>query len=331
MVQGSPLAGINYPPGAARTWRWVESSVDRLIVDVVQEYVAAGSLARADFRDRLSWDECYTLWRFAIRMSFEALRTGDQAKIQNALYALAMIALERIDWRDFTTPRNLARAVGEKIGAPISSYSERAALLAEPEVAKKLVGPGPRGSFFFMCGFHEIATPEGIGLFADGFNRLAPRAGLPMLAYAIAKRFEADAYLIDTIRVGETLPSVWLEAETNRHLRRALKRVRGCVRIEGELAERAGLDGPAQQIRVYLAEAASAKEAQTVIDAAPVVDANRPACIAAGNDELCVLIWQHPDRRGIRPHEDTQTLTRFRADMVELMGAHKQEKPIRSR
>ena len=96
----SPLAGVDYPEGAADLWRWVDCPQDAVMSAFVDRYAAADAPARAVLRASLTMDDLYTVLLFANRRAFAAIRTGDTGAAVEAVDAISTIDIERVDWRD---------------------------------------------------------------------------------------------------------------------------------------------------------------------------------------------------------------------------------------
>ncbi len=316
----SPLGDVCYSPGAARLWRWVDSPADERVDALVANFRGLDDAARNSIRDDLTTDDFYTLWRFAIRYSFAALREGDPRKVEAAFNALAMIDLERIDWRDFSTPRNLARAVGKRIGAPIRSIAKQAARLATPQVRSLLLLRVPRVDLSGNCGYREVHTSDGVALFGDGFRRFAPKADLARLGYVAAGMLENESYAIETITMASELPIVWLDAQNDRETAKRVKRIKGCVSLRGEPGADLQPGYTDQHVSIAISEAANESDAQAIADLVKSETHPHFARIGISSRRLCVIMIQQSRTRDTSPREDAHTLERFRVQFEGLLA-----------
>jgi hypothetical protein len=96
----SPMPPGGYSSVEANLNAPVQSPFDLALRDFVRRYAAADPDTRMDMRDATSMDELYTLLTFASRQAVFAMQRNEASYIDDALAALAMLDLERIDWRD---------------------------------------------------------------------------------------------------------------------------------------------------------------------------------------------------------------------------------------
>jgi hypothetical protein len=116
----SPLADLSYSSIESRLWRWVDSSIDGRIESVVTDFAVLGEAERNSVRSGLSMDDFYTLLTFVRRRALAVLRGSEAKQIEPAFVSLAMIELERVDWRDLIMANSLVCYAGERIGAPVA-------------------------------------------------------------------------------------------------------------------------------------------------------------------------------------------------------------------
>ena len=230
----SPLAGSHYSSIENRLWRWVDSPIDSRIEPVVADFAVLGEAERNSVRDSLSMDDFYTLLAFARRRALAVLRGSEIRQIEPAFVSLAMIDIERVDWRDLLTANSLVCYAGDRIGAPVADFVSRTIQLSEQKTAEALMRQRTtRIDLAQSCGYREVRTSEGVALFDTGYEHFAPKADLIKSAFEIAVALDADGYEISSVEVACDLPLIWLSANEGSPISEVVQAFSGCVSISG--------------------------------------------------------------------------------------------------
>jgi hypothetical protein len=311
--QHSALVNLRYSSDESRLWRWVESPVDRCIETMVANFAGFGEEERNAVRDSLAMDDFYTLLTFVRRCALATLRSGDASKIERAFSAMAMIQLERIDWRDLLVANRLVRYAGQRLHAPVADLVSRTMQMAEPQTAEVLLGDRTtRIDLARSCGCREVCTSEGVALFDTGYERFSPKADLIGIAFAGAVASEDNGYEIGNVEVASDIPLTWLDGRDGSAIARMVREFSGCVRIHGVPRADPAPMSSGQSLLVFLAEAASEKDAREVASAADNSSSSLRTQIGLASGRLCAVIIQWSWMADTPPLDDVRSLERLR-------------------
>lgn len=314
----SPMADHRYSSAECRLWRWKDSAVDGGIEAEVESFGRLGPADRIAMRKRLTLDDFYALLTFSRRCVLASLRNNDASKLGVAFGAMAMIEMERIDWRDFVIAERLASYAGQRLHAPMESIVRNAIQMAEPEVAAALSSNRTRPiDIEATCGYREVRTPEGLALFDTSHARYRPKVDLAQLAFASALTLEDKGYQIDSIDLAVDLPPVWLNSARGSRLTKTIEKFSGCVSLHGVLRADPEPRHSGQFLLVFLAEAASEQDALEIASAA---DSNsEQSAIALTLGRIVAVIIQSSWMADTPPMEDRSSLERLRPIFEQLL------------
>jgi hypothetical protein len=316
----SPLAGLNYSPIESRLWRWVDSPIDRLIEPLVMGFAVLGEAERNSMRDSLSMDDFYTLYTFARRCALAVVRGSDAKQIEPAFISMAMIDLERIDWRDLIMLHGLVCFVAERSGAPVSELSKRTIQLAERECAQALKSqPILQVSLAETCGLRAVRTSEGPALFDTDHEDFSPEADLKQIAFECAVALEENGYRIDDITLACDLPAVWLEGNDSSAIAEMVRNLSGCVSVCGVPIADPAPDSSGQGLLVFLGEAASERDAREIATAAENASSSDRIELGVASRRLWAVVIQQSWIMDTPPMEDAQSLGRLRAVFQRIL------------
>lgn len=317
----SPLAHLNYSSEAVRLWRWVDSSVDDQIGSEVKRYALLGGAERTVIRDSLNTNDFYKLLTFTRRSALAAIRNRDQVQIDLAFCALAMIALERIDWRDLMLADALTAHAGRRIGADVATIACNAAQLAEQPVAEVLSESRSKPiNLANMCGLVEVATDEGIVLLETSYKRFAPKADLTSLGLSSATILDDGDYRISGIQIAGELPLVWLNSPERSPIARMVGNISGCISIQGVPGADPDPRSSGQSILVFLGEARNDQDAQEIATAADERTDALHTQLGIATGRLFAVIIQWSWMADTPPLEDRQSLERLRPVFERLLA-----------
>lgn len=317
----SPLAALRYSSIENRLWRWVDSSIDSRIETIVTDFAALAEEERNSVRDSLSMDDFYTLLTFARRRALAVLRGSEARQIEPAFVSMAMIDLERIDWRDLLMADSLVCYAGERIGAPVADLVSRTIQLAEPKTAQALMGQRTtRIDLAQSCGYREVRTSEGVALFDTGYEHFSPEADLEKIAFDSAIALENSGYEIENISLATDLPLTWLDGRDGSAIAKMARSLSGCVSIHGVLRADPAPMSSGQMLLVFLGEAASEKDAREIAAAADYASSPQRTEFGLASRQICAVIIQSSWVADEPPMEDAHSLERLRGVFERVLS-----------
>jgi hypothetical protein len=317
----SPMVGLRYSNLEGRLWRLVESPVDRTIESMVLNFAGLEEAERNAMRDSLTMDDFYTLLTFVRRCALATLRNGAPGRIKPAFIAIAMIELERIDWRDLLVAIWLVQYTGQRQGVSVTNFVSRAIELAEPQTAEALRrNRTARIDLAESCGYREVSTSEGVALFETGYVRFSPNANLAGIAFDVAVALEDNGYEIGSVQIACDLPLTWLDSREGSAIARMVAEFSGCISING--VPRADPDpmSSGQSLLVFVGEAASENDALEVAKAAENSSYPLRSQIGLASGRLCAVIIQRSWIADTPPLEDVRSLERLRIVFERLFA-----------
>jgi hypothetical protein len=317
----SPLADLRYSSIENRLWRWVDSPIDSRIEPVVTDFAALGEAERNSMRDSLSMDDFYTLFTFVRRRALAVLRGSEARRIETAFVSIAMIDLERVDWRDLLMANSLVCYAGERIGAPVADLVSRTIQLAERKTAEALMRQRTtRIDLAQSCGYREVRTSEGVALFETGYEHFSPQADLERIAFKSAMALENNGYEIEDISLANDLPLTWLDGHDGSAIAKVARSLTGCVAIHGVPLADPAPRSSGQSLLVFLGEAASEVDAREIAAAAQNASSSQRSELGLAWRRIFVVIIQHSWMADTPPMESVHSLERLRGVFERLLN-----------
>jgi hypothetical protein len=309
----SLLDGIRYElaRGELDLFRFVESQTDEQVDSIVENAFTLGADSLVQVRAALTQDNLYTLLTFSRRRALSALRQGSSSPILAGFRALALVDLDRIDWRDAALAAGLLAYAGRQVGAAVqevvSEIQERAVPAMGEVLARHAAAPEEG---LGVGGFREIRTSQGVGLANDYGHSYAPSIELVSVAERVVSLIERDKYRVDNLTTGSDLPAIWLPT-ADAGATRARERLHGCLSVSARPKDdRRGMSD--QMFSVWIAEAANGGDAQTIAAAATPKPGSDMAILGVASSLLCSVLVARSVVKGVRPLEDIGSLERFR-------------------
>ena len=299
----SPLAAIGYD-----LWAWehdlvrfVESPVDAEVSNVVADFRTADSARRSYLRNLLTPKDFYTLISFARRSAVAAIRGADASLARDGLNAVAIVDVERVDWRDVLVATGLIAHVLHDLG-DMSAISGVLPLAEAPVAAliARFEDPSEDDADPASWGFRKVRTRHGAGFADTGIEPYAPARDL----------LEGDDYRARSFRLGERLPLVWLPGTDRQEANRAVDGCTGCVVTNTTLSASAVATADSQQLTVFVVEAPGPQQAA---DLEGWSTGGSHASLAYRDDAVvCLLIARSfvVKRRSLRERRFTTTFRR---------------------
>jgi hypothetical protein len=254
--------GDGYPPRAGDLTRYADEPLDQRIATLVHSAAAEDLDAWNALRARLSTDDHDSLMLFADRQSVLALRTGRSVFATLAIEALALLAADRVDYRDLDVDLSLyalQATHGDETEAIAFALSR-----AHPDMRRLFKRRAGHRLSLNDCGWYSFQTRHGLG-FLKTWNPIPQDPSLLVAAVAIADRIDAwGGYAGTSIHLG-TLGWVWFRRPPVPPARRLDELpTKGCVSVTSD--HRAG--DWKHSVHVLLADVEDEATARVLVDLA---------------------------------------------------------------
>jgi len=281
----SPLSGVRYGRRALDLSRFVDDPTDEVVAALVRAAGVHSTEEREALRAGLDADDCDSLLTFARRRSAAGIRDGSLAEANEAVQALSLVTVSRIDYRDLSVDFPLY-AVG-RLGGDLAGVVASAVATSEPGTRAFFAAAAGRAARLTLsdCALIEVVSRYGLGFMETMAEPYAPRSDLTGIAVRMADRIDAarrDA--VDDLQLS-SLPKVWFGRDA-----RATGEipVSGCVSISASLPGGSRLE---HGLLVFLAEVESVPAASALARRAEAAStADRPRVAASDGRLLIVLI-----------------------------------------
>jgi hypothetical protein len=279
-----------YPSAAANLWRWVEAP----------ELDAAVQQSPGDADDA-------TLLVYAGRCALAAVRTRDAAWVERAFDALSAVRGEQ---------ENLV-----EVATLVAHAAGALGVATPPGGMGGLVGELMADGVDLVddIGYRELDTPAGRVFVEDESGPFAPEADLVGVAYRVAEMLESDRYSVASVGIGQTLHPIWVLDAVNPDASAATGKVTGCVHVSAAAGD--------CELSVFVAEASSHEDAESIGGAADRVDHPRHPQLGVFAGRLCAILYagtfdpSDPSDPSDPVEEDKSTLDRFRGPLLEILRA----------
>jgi hypothetical protein len=332
----SPMPDLKYDfwRGEQDLIKPAQNTLDLKIVELCKNFASSDSSTRAKIRTSIDMEEFYTLLTFSRRAAVFAIRERKADWIVKGLIAVAMIEKERIDFRDVLLSLGLLNHSATRIGENSDQLLQVAAALSEPNVTELIDGfikrPQEPKSLRTMTGYDEVETREGIGFIGWRFHDYNPSYDLKSIAIEIAELVENDKYQPDSVVVADDLPEVWLEAEDNTSLNKALRQVRGGASVSARLRPNEHPDPNYESqmvgklfnetIMVFLVEVTDEPVAQTLLDLAKKIKPSGYSMVGIADGRLFCLVVAKSYVSGVKSFETPKSLVRFSKGIARILS-----------
>jgi hypothetical protein len=300
-----------------------QAPLDLALAEITRKYAKADERTRASIRGSISMDEFYTLLTFSQRTAVFALKERSIARVIDGLTALAMIEAERVDWRDILVALSLLNHAAERIGADAGLLIREASRLSEPEVARlmsEFIGRSARHkNLRSNWGYDEVEIDGQVGLIRWGFQVYHPTRDLTKAAVEIADFIAKDKYHPNYVEIATELPSVWLETKDNSGLENALKAVRACASVSGQLRPGEHPDSDSQMFIAFLVETADESAAMTLLKISQEKKPESYAMLGVAEKDLFCLLVARSWVIGVESFETGDKLSRFSDGIISIL------------
>lgn len=307
------------------------NSLDDALREITGRYATSDPQQRAALRDSIDMDGFYTLMTFGRRSAVFAMREKKVEIARHGLTAIAMIDQQRVDFRDILMCLSLLYHAANRVGADADKMFREAALLAEPEVGKQIVGFAEQTSDYRSLrrswGYDEVETAKGVGFIGWEFAKYAPTVDLKSLAMDVADLVAADKYQPDGISVAAKLPPIWLSKGKNAELERVMAGIRGGASLHGSLRPNEHPKHAEQGFFVFIVETSQPDDAQTLLRLSQAQDVQGHCMIGAAASRLFALIVARSTMVGVEAYETRTTLARFEEGLAKILARYADKAP----
>jgi len=324
----SPIPGWHYD-----AWRRETNLVnpvllplDSQLVEICTNFSISSEAERIKIRNSINMDELYTLLMFSKRAAVFAIRKRDKDWLVKGLSAVAMIDLNRVDYRDVISSINLLHHVANRIEINDDNLLTDIADLSGKGVADLMFQfsrqPKKDKDIRISAGYMEIETPKGIGFVHCYNNPYHPTYKIDLIIQEISDLLAADQYPNSDIAVASDIPTFWLKAGNNRVLNKALGNVKAVVSVSANLQPQANTKNDYQMLIVFLAELSESAYAKSLCR---IAETSRPSTFCIHGvvvESLFCMIVARSLAQGVEPFETTEGLKRFMLPISEILNKY---------
>jgi hypothetical protein len=274
-------------------------------------------------RHAISMDEFYTLLAFSRRMALFSIRGKSPEGLKEAVEAVALIEIARVDFRDVSVALGVLAYACTRIGQSPLPLFEDASKRADSQVAEMLRQQARQsfvgkklGDLSFM---EEVSTKYGPSFVSHGFETYSPTVDLVAIAVEIAELLEADKYRAIGIQIATTLPPIWLRSAGEAAVQSALDGTPAGLSVSGFLRSEFGREEEGHSVLVFLVECADEARASKLEGFAHDAKHSSHAVLGCAEGRLfCVVVGQSM-MRGVSPIETASSLSRFASGISAAM------------
>jgi hypothetical protein len=292
----------------------VKNSVDSQLSELCERFAKSDKTTRARIRAALTDDDFYTLLTFSNRSSVFAIRDPSAGHLINALRAIAMIRLEKIDPRDILRVLALIYHSAERTKQNPDKLFRDALTVSESKMSTLMVDFLKRSpqdkDLRSSWGYDEVETKNGIGFIDREFAEYHPTYDLKLIAIELADVVAADKYEPD-VSVAANLPATWLETNDNILLNKTLPLVQAGASIFGRLRPEARPEQGGHILMIFLVEMADESAARTLLAISKNKRPTDYAMLGLAQGKLFCLIVARNFVAGVRSIETSESLSRF--------------------
>jgi hypothetical protein len=315
----SPLADeYDFWAGETDLSRLVQSRVDGEVTSLVRDFVGLDHQGRTLMRTSVTIENLYTILQFCRRAAVASLRERDPDLARNALRAVALIDVDRVDWRDVPGPLELAAYAVKATGGDLGDELGRLRAMSAEKIGSmigRLQSPAIEPSLQ-SSGYAGVTTLHGFGL-VDCWSGGSESISLGPLLIGLADAIDADDYRTSSVTLSDGLPSVWFPR---------LNRTRVEAIVDGAPAggsvsarHRPGPGAEAQQFSVFVLNAGTGELASELLRLAEHEESTTHASLALARGAIFVLVIARSWVQGIDGLETSEALGRFAEPFMSVL------------
>lgn len=309
----SPLSGeYDFWAGETDLARLVRSPVDNEVRALVSAFADLEPQERALVRTSLTMANLYTVLQFSRRGAVAGLRDHDPDVSSDALHAVALIDVDRVDWRDVPGPLELAAYAVKTTGGVLNDELEQLRSMADEKVGSmigRLQNPSVEPTLQ-ASGYMGVTTVHGFGLL-DCWLGGGESVGLGALLVGFADVIDADAYRTSSLTLCDGLPSVWFPKLNRPRVEAIVEGAPGGGSVSARHRPGPGADADAQQFTVFVLDAGTSEGANELLQLSEHVGAPTHASLALAHGAIFVLVVARSFVQGTDGVETIHSLGRF--------------------
>jgi hypothetical protein len=321
----SPMPKDTYPTdeGVLASLNPKPLPLDIELKELCRRAAALDADAHARMRHAISMDEFHTLLAFSRRMALFSIRERSQEGLREAVEAVALIEITRVDFRDVSLALGVLAYACTRIGQSPRPFFEDASRRADPQVAEMLRDQA-RQSFAGrklsdLSFLEEVSTKYGPSFVSYGFDTYSPTVDLVSIAVEIAEFLQADKYGAIGIQIATTLPPVWLRPAGEAAVQSALADAPAGASVRGFLRSEFRPQEEGQSVLVFLVECADEARASQLESFARKASQSSHALIGCAEGRLFCIVVGHSMMHGVAPIETASSLSRFASGISAAM------------
>jgi hypothetical protein len=297
--------------------------LDIELKDLCRRAAALDADTHGRMRHAISMDEFYTLLAFSRRMALFSIREKSPEGLKEAVEAVALIEIDRVDFRDVSVALGVLAYACARIGQSPRPFFEDASKRADPQVAEMLREQARQSSagrkLSDLSFLEEVSTKYGPSFVSFGFDTYSPTVDLVSIAVEIAELLEADKYGAIGIQIATTLPPVWLRSAGEAAVQSALHRASAGGSVRGLLRSEFRPKEEGHSILVFLVECADEARASKLEGFARDAKHSSHAVTGCAEGRLFCVVVGHSMMHGVSPIETASSLSRFASGIASAM------------
>ena len=325
----SPLPSFDYSKwsGEQSLIDPVENELDLKIRQLCTAFKTYDADKRKEARNSLSQDNIYTLLEFTKRATIFGIRKKDQSYISNGFIAIAMIDAERCDYRDVLVTLSFLNYGLQKLNIEQNSIVQETVKLSDGKT-KKLTEEffqrsEKNGSIEEMAGYTAIETSKGISFIETSYEKYTPKHNLAKILFDISDYVYSDKYLKGQVAIGEGIPSIWLSAENDSKIEKALAETSGTATLSTQLRNDFSPKSDMQMLLIYLSEFNDGKSQQILLEQLGKTSPTTFKRISFVQDNILCVMVQRATMVDLADFESQESLRRFEKPIRELIQKSK--------
>lgn len=307
--------------------------LDRQMRKVCHTYTALGREERNAAVHATSLDDFYTLLTFAKRAAIFGMRENAGDWIEDGFVAIAMVDVDRVDWRDLIVTLSVLHYAGRKTGMNVDRAIADALALATGQTSRLIAEfskqPPTSNDLRASCGYEEIETDAGVGFVGWNLNEFHPSYDIARLALRVADVLSNDKYLADDVTLASELPAVWFTTPEQDRLAKILDGMPAVANVSAALRPAEHPQAGSQQLTVFIAETRNADEAEFLASASTGPDSRGTNRLNIVHGRLFLLVVARSFVQGDAPFETQQTIQRFTTQLAVVLENAAQGGPQR--
>jgi len=300
--------------------RLVPSPIDDEVRLLVHQFVALDDEAQSLVRTSLTIDDLYTLLHFCRRATVASLRDGDAGLARDALAAIALVDVDRVDWRDVPGPLELTSYAVGATGGDLADQLRRLNSMSVEKMGPMVgrlqnqsVAPSLRSA-----GYIGVTTRHGFGLL-DCRSGVRKSDNLGPLLVGLADEIDFDDYRTSSLTLGGDLPPVWFPRPNRDRAEAIADASSGAGSVWAR--HRPGPDADAQQFTVFVLGTGAPERADELLQLSEGDPGVSHAALAMSHGSIFVLLIARSWKEGTDGTETAESLERFREPFLAALRA----------